>query len=656
MKLKWFQRVILRIAVAIGIVLLAASLRLWPLQALGLRLAYLTFYPAVMIAALYGGIFTGLLATVLSVLVVYFWHPSGHPFIQDAADWLGMAVFIINGIMVSLVCEAMLRVRTRMTDALAQASRFSDALNQVSAFIYLKDRQGRYVYANRPTLELFKCSAEELVGSEDSRFFSPDAVARLKAIDTRVLEYGEDTAEEVVDGRRVYWEIKGPIYDNTDKKRIWGLCGISTDITERKRLESVAKHYEAIIQSSEDAIISKSLDGIVTSWNPGAEAMFGYSAEEMIGKSMNILFPTDRQDEENIILERLKRGEKVEPFETVRLCKDGKEINVSVTISQIRSGSGEIIGASKIARDITERKRQEAALQESEERFRSTFDAAAIGMALVSLEGRFMQVNAALCQIVGYTEAELTQKTFQDITHPDDLETDLTLMSELLAGTRQSYQMEKRYLKKGGRVIWILLSGSAVRDSAGRVLYFVGQIQDINERKILLDRLERQAQQDYLTGLCNRRFFLEQGETELARAQRYDNELSLFMLDIDHFKAINDTYGHATGDIVLQTLSHILRETLRSIDIIGRWGGEEFVILLPETDAQEAAEIAERLREAIDHAKVTLATGLPLHFTASIGIATLKEKDTNIDILLNYADEALYQAKNTGRNKVCIAD
>jgi diguanylate cyclase (GGDEF)-like protein/PAS domain S-box-containing protein len=656
LKLKRFQRVILRIVVAIGIVLLAASLRLWPLQALGLRLAYLTFYPAVMIAALYGGIFTGLLATVLSVLVVYFWHPSGHPFIQDSADWLGMAVFIINGIMVSLVCEATLRVRTRMTDALAQANRFSDALSHISAYIYMKDRQHRYVYANRPTLKLFKCSAEELVGSEDSRFFSPEAVARLHAIDTRVLESGEDTAEEVFDGQRVYWEIKAPIYDEADKGRIWGLCGISTDITERKQLESAAKHYEAIIQSSEDAIISKSLDGIVTSWNPGAEAMFGYSADEMIGKSMHILFPKDRQDEENFILERLKRGEKIEPFETVRLCKDGKEIYVSVTFSPIYGSSGEIIGASKIARNITERKRQEAALQESEERFRSTFDAAAIGMALVSLEGRFMQVNAALCHIVGYTEAELTQKTFQDITHPDDLETDLTLLNELLAGTRQSYQMEKRYVKKDGRVIWILLSGSAVRDSAGKVHYFVGQIQDINERKVLLDRLERQAQQDYLTGLCNRRFFLEQAETELARAQRYDNELSLFMLDIDHFKAINDTYGHATGDIVLQTLSHILRETLRSVDIIGRWGGEEFVILLPETDAQEAAEIAERLREAIDHAKVTPATGLPLHFTASIGIATLKEKDTNIDILLNYADEALYQAKNTGRNKVCIAN
>jgi len=651
-----FQRVTLRIVVAVGIVLLAASLRLWPLQALGLRLAYLTFYPAVMIAALYGGIFAGLLATVLSSLVVYFWHPAGQSFIQDSADWLGMAVFIINGIMVSLVCEFMLRVRIRMTDALAQANRFSDALNQISAFIYMKDCQGRYVYANRPTLELFKCSAEELVGSRDARFFSPDAVARLKAIDTRVLEYGEETAEEVVDGQRIYREIKTPIYEDPNKVRIWGLCGISTDITERKQLESLAKHYEAIIQFSEDAIISKSLDGIVTSWNPGAEAMFGYSADEMIGKSMQILFPRDRQHEEDAILERLQQGEKVESFETVRLRKDGTEINVSATISPIRGSSGEIIGASKIARDITERKQQEAALQESEARFRSTFDAAAIGMALVSLEGRFIQVNNALCHILGYTEAELTQKTFQDIAYSEDLENDLALIGELLADTRQSYQIEKRYVQKDGRVIWILLSGSVVRDSTGQVLYFIAQIQDINEHKILLDRLERQAQQDYLTGLYNRRFFLEQGDMELARAQRYGKELSLFMLDIDHFKAINDTYGHATGDIALLKLSHILRETLRSVDIIGRWGGEEFAILLPETDAQEATEIAERLRETIDLTKITLATGLPLHFTVSIGIATLKEKNTNIDILLNNADEALYQAKETGRNKVYLAD
>ena len=306
--------------------------------------------------------------------------------------------------------------------------------------------------------------------------------------------------------------------------------------------------------------------------------------------------------------------------------------------------------------DITERQQREAALQESEDRFRSTFDAAAIGMALVSLEGRFVQANGALCSILGYTQAELQQKTFQGITYPDDLDTDLALLKELMAGTRDSYQMEKRYFHKDGRLIWILLSRSAVRDATGKVLYFIAQIQDITERRALLDKLDLQANQDYLTSLSNRRHFLEQGGAELARAQRYGEALSMFMLDIDYFKSINDTYGHKAGDIVLQKLSNILRETLRTIDIIGRIGGEEFAILLPETDLQEAAEVAERLREIIARTDVVMEAGLPLHFTISIGVATLKEKGINLDTLFNLADQALYQAKATGRNKVCVAD
>ncbi|HEX5338502.1 MAG TPA: PAS domain S-box protein, partial [Gallionella sp.] len=270
-----------------------------------------------------------------------------------------------------------------------------------------------------------------------------------------------------------------------------------------------------------------------------------------------------------------------------------------------------------INEDITERHHQETALQESEERFHSTFDAAAIGMALVSLEGRFMQANGALCRILGYTQTELQQKTFQDITHPDDLETDLALAKELLLGIRDSYQMEKRYFHKDGRVIWILLSGSAVRDQESKTLYFIAQIQDITERRTLLEQLELQAHQDYLTGLSNRRYFLERGEVELARVQRYGKALSLFMLDIDHFKNINDTHGHKTGDIVLQKLSGIMKDMLRTMDIIGRLGGEEFAVLLPETDLQEAAEVAERLREIVASTNVILDAGLPLRFTIS---------------------------------------
>ncbi|MEW5902738.1 MAG: diguanylate cyclase [Pseudomonadota bacterium] len=300
------------------------------------------------------------------------------------------------------------RLERQAAQAREQAERFSFALDRIPTYIYMKDRQRQYVYANKPTLELFGCSAAELAGSSDTRFFPPEAVARLQAIDTRVLEHGEDTAEEVVvdiaDGqRRVYWEIKTPIYEDGDHSRIWGLCGISTDITERKAME---------------------------------------------------------------------------------------------------------------------------------------------------------------------------------------------------------------------------------------------------------ERFERQAHLDYLTGLNNRRHFMELGEIELARAQRHGHQLSVFMLDIDHFKQFNDTYGHKAGDTVLQKLAAIMRDTLRSVDILGRVGGEEFAVLLPETDLDEAQEVAERLRLAVEQATVVFETGLPQRLTISIGVTTQRVQQTNLDILLNAADRALYQAKAGGRNRV----
>lgn len=173
------------------------------------------------------------------------------------------------------------------------------------------------------------------------------------------------------------------------------------------------------------------------------------------------------------------------------------------------------------------------------------------------------------------------------------------------------------------------------------------------ENRYTYEELERRAYSDYLTGLANRRYFLEQAESELSRVLRYGGDLSILMLDIDHFKLVNDTHGHKIGDLVLKKLSEICRSTLRDVDIIGRIGGEEFAILLPETGSIQAAEVAERLRASIDSARVSLDSGLPLHFTASLGVTTLNDKDINIDTLLNQADQSLYQAKNSGRNQVC---
>jgi diguanylate cyclase (GGDEF)-like protein len=166
--------------------------------------------------------------------------------------------------------------------------------------------------------------------------------------------------------------------------------------------------------------------------------------------------------------------------------------------------------------------------------------------------------------------------------------------------------------------------------------------------------LERRAYTDYLTGLANRRHFLEQAENELARTLRYGRELSILMLDLDHFKQVNDTYGHKVGDLVLKRLSELCRATLRDVDVVGRIGGEEFAVLLPETGTAQAMDTAERLRSSIAAAHVTPESGLPVHFTVSFGVTTLSEKDTNIDILLNQADQALYRAKRDGRNRVCL--
>lgn len=170
------------------------------------------------------------------------------------------------------------------------------------------------------------------------------------------------------------------------------------------------------------------------------------------------------------------------------------------------------------------------------------------------------------------------------------------------------------------------------------------------------EELEYQAHTDFLTNLANRRFFLELAEAELARALRYRNAFSLLMFDIDHFKAVNDNHGHKTGDLVLQKLAEVLKHTLREVDVVGRLGGEEFAAILPETTADEAWEAAERLRLAVAETEMPTEAGTSLRITVSIGVAMLTEAHSSIETLLKQADDALYIAKNSGRNQVRMAE
>jgi diguanylate cyclase (GGDEF)-like protein/PAS domain S-box-containing protein len=286
-------------------------------------------------------------------------------------------------------------------------------------------------------------------------------------------------------------------------------------------------------------------------------------------------------------------------------------------------------------------------LSESEKRFRIMASGAFEGIAITS-QGKIVDANGQLAKILGYEQNEIIGQPIKDFIAPED-------QDRVLANIRDGSEsnIEHKMLRKDGSRVLVESHGQTIVQ--GGIPIRLTAIRDITERKLFEVELKHRAHIDYLTGVNNRGYFMEQAELELSRAVRYGSPLSLYMLDVDLFKKVNDSHGHKVGDLVLIKLAEVCGQTLREVDIIGRLGGEEFAILLPETNLEKANEVAERLREAIAKAKVPLEGGLPLHFTVSIGVTSLVSKDDNLDVLLNRADKALYEAKEKGRNRVCVA-
>lgn len=276
------------------------------------------------------------------------------------------------------------------------------------------------------------------------------------------------------------------------------------------------------------------------------------------------------------------------------------------------------------------------------------FDHAPIGIALVGTDGRWLRVNQALSDLLGYSETELLAATFQDITHPDDLEADLALLEDALSGRRSSYQLNKRYIRSDGRQIWAQLSVAVVTDKTGTPLHFISQVQDVTERHRLEARLRELADHDHLTGLLNRRRFEEELDRQLERCARHDERAALLLMDIDRFKEVNDSGGHAAGDSLLQTVAEVCQRRVRGTDLVARVGGDEFAAILVDSDEMGALQVAQTLRDAIREVE-------PKFATASIGVTTMRADDRP-DTVLARADRALYAVKEGGRNDVRLAD
>jgi diguanylate cyclase (GGDEF)-like protein/PAS domain S-box-containing protein len=290
------------------------------------------------------------------------------------------------------------------------------------------------------------------------------------------------------------------------------------------------------------------------------------------------------------------------------------------------------------------------------DRFRSAFDYAAIGMALVSTEGRWLQVNRSLCQILGYAEEELLLTDFLSVTHPDDLPTALSNIGQLLKGKVQASQMEKRYIHKSGHEVWVHWSVSLVRDQYSKSVHLIFQIQDITDRKLAEQQLHHDAFHDALTGLPNRALFMDHLKLAIARSRRNaQTKFAVLYLDLDRFKVINDSLGHTIGDQLLVGIADRLKRNLRPGDTVARLGGDEFTVLVEDiADESESVQVAERVQKELS-VPFNLS-GREVFTTVSMGIAPSATGYERAEDILRDADTAMYRAKSLGKARYEIFD
>jgi diguanylate cyclase (GGDEF)-like protein/PAS domain S-box-containing protein len=307
-----------------------------------------------------------------------------------------------------------------------------------------------------------------------------------------------------------------------------------------------------------------------------------------------------------------------------------------------------------VARRLAEREVAERALAQAEERFRTAFAEAPIGMALISLEGRFLQVNNALSEITGYDERQLLALAFaSELTHPDDRRADRRGATRMRNGETRIYDAENRYLHAAGHTVWVAIHTTLIRDEHGAPAYFLSQIEDISARRRSELRLRHMANHDSLTGLLNRRAYERRLEEHLLRGERYGHDGAVLVIDLDDFKEVNDTLGHRAGDELIVRVAGALATRLRESDTLARLGGDEFAILTPTGGLAEAEQLAESLLATVRHERAARGPGGRARpITASIGIAPLAgAAGLSAEEALINADLAMYDAKEAGRDR-----
>lgn len=419
--------------------------------------------------------------------------------------------------------------------------------------------------------------------------------------------------------------------------------------------QSKASTLAAIVESSEDAIISKTLDGTITSWNDAAESMFGYSQDEMIGNTIITLFPLDKRHEEAELIEKIKNNKTIKHYETERISKSNKRMQVSVSLSPLRNSQGEIIGVSKIARDITEFKKLETALASEHERLKVTMDS--IGDAVITTDklGQVTYLNPVAESLTGWSAKAASGLPLHEVFNIINEISRTPCISPvdrcLKEGSTIDLKSNTALLSRDGKEYGIENSAATIRDQHGETIGVVLVFHDVSTQRVMANEITYRATHDSLTGLVNRSEFEVLLKQYINNYKEPDLLSSLMFIDLDQFKVVNDSCGHAAGDKLLVEISLVIKDCIRTSDTFARIGGDEFAIILQNCSAEKSLEIANKICKAVDQHRL-FYDGQKFHIGASIGLVMIDSHWESITSLLQAADHACYDAKNSGRNQV----
>jgi diguanylate cyclase (GGDEF)-like protein/PAS domain S-box-containing protein len=548
-------------------------------------------------------------------------------------------------------------------------------MDNIPDHIYFKDNESRFIKTSKTQAKALGVSdPAQLVGKSDFDFY-PEEHARLFYEDEQlIIQTGNSINKEEVE----IWPDRFPGWAFTTKMplrdphgKIIGIFGISKDITARKQAEAAQEQSEslfrALFELSPDSIMLIDPHDPNISWpiidcNVAACTMTGYLREDLIGKSIDTLnVTTGIQTEQNASVKQLREAGSLNHYETQRRRKNGDVFSVEISTSIIEIGNRELIIG--IDRDITERKRnqeeiqqQSISLRQAEERFRlvsyATNDVVWDWDLLTSKIWR----NQSMQRLFGLQPNQILPEDgwWETRIHPEEREKVVKSIHSAIENGENFWSKEYRYKHADGHYVYVFDRGYIIHNEEGKPIRMIGALMDITAQKQAEEVLRHEAIHDPLTGLYNRRYMEEMLEREMQRSQRNQLQpISIILLDIDHFKRVNDTLGHAMGDAVLRQLGPFLLKHIRGSDIACRYGGDEFVLILPNAPLKIAEQRAEKLcAEAKD---LIVDSKIMGKLTLSLGVATFPGQGTTIEALFQAADAALYQAKEAGRNQVAVA-